>query len=66
MTGSAAEAPVLVGLDWGSSALRAYLIDRGGTVLWARRSDGGASPARQAATNAAAFRPVASAGCPGR
>jgi 2-dehydro-3-deoxygalactonokinase len=33
----------LIGLDWGSSRLRAYLMSRTGAVLEARDSDAGAS-----------------------
>ena len=33
----------LIGLDWGSSRLRAYRLSRAGAVLEARASDGGAS-----------------------
>ncbi len=35
--------PALIGLDWGSSRLRAYLLSRDGAVLDARSSDAGAS-----------------------
>ena len=35
--------PALIGLDWGSSRLRAYLLSRDGAVLDVRSSDAGAS-----------------------
>ncbi len=35
--------PVLIGLDWGSSSLRAYLLTATGEVVDTRSSDGGAS-----------------------
>lgn len=38
-----AAAPQLLGLDWGSSRLRAYLLGPGGELLATRRSEAGAS-----------------------
>ncbi|MEZ5706331.1 MAG: 2-dehydro-3-deoxygalactonokinase [Burkholderiaceae bacterium] len=35
------EAPALIGLDWGTSSLRAYAVDSGGRVLASRRSEHG-------------------------
>ena len=35
--------PALIGLDWGSTRLRAYLLSRDGAVLAVRSSDAGAS-----------------------
>jgi 2-dehydro-3-deoxygalactonokinase len=35
--------PLLIGLDWGSSHLRAYLLNRAGAVLQVRTSEAGAS-----------------------
>lgn len=40
------ETAVLIGVDWGSSSVRATLIDRGGNVVGAERLDAGVRKAR--------------------
>lgn len=53
--------PGLIGIDWGSSSLRAWLIDAGGAVLEERTSGKGASTLRGHADFVAAFDEVAGA-----
>jgi 2-dehydro-3-deoxygalactonokinase len=54
-------APALIGIDWGSSSLRAWLIDAGGAVLAERTSGKGASTLSGHAAFVAAFDEVAGA-----
>jgi 2-dehydro-3-deoxygalactonokinase len=54
-------APSLIGIDWGSSSLRAWLIDAGGAVLEERTSGKGASTLRGHAAFVAAFDELAGA-----